>query len=163
MKIEEVIGRRMAEVRELNEFTQEQIGQRIGEVTGKPWSRQAVHSAEKGNRQFSAADLLVIAQALGTTVPRLMTPPLATREVELQAGVAVDRAELAGLTLPRASGAKSYDGAAEILRTLAEAVYGQQQYYDTVWKSLDALHQALTTAAEARVTEVKSELEERGK
>lgn len=48
-----------------------QLGQAIGRYLGKPWSRQAVHQAERGRRAFTAAELAAIALTLETSIPAL--------------------------------------------------------------------------------------------
>jgi hypothetical protein len=43
----------------------------LGRYLGKPWSRQAVHQAERGRRAFTAAELAAVALALDTSIPAL--------------------------------------------------------------------------------------------
>jgi hypothetical protein len=43
----------------------------LGRYLGKPWSRQAVHQAERGRRSFTAAELAAVALALDTSIPAL--------------------------------------------------------------------------------------------
>ncbi len=149
MRIEEVIGERIREVRDLQELTQEQFGQRLGQLLGRAWSRQAVSAAEAGGRQFTAAELVAIAHVLGTTVPRLLTPPVAVREVELPSGVKLDRLPLTERVFPRGGALKVFDEMREQLRTLAQASAAQRQYQSTIVDAIDLLYQSLTTAIEA--------------
>ncbi|GGQ20704.1 MULTISPECIES: helix-turn-helix domain-containing protein [Streptosporangium] len=74
MKIEEVIGANVAFLREDRGMSQAQLGEALGSYLGKPWSRQAVSAAEKGRRAFTAAELVSLALALGTSLPGLLLP-----------------------------------------------------------------------------------------
>jgi hypothetical protein len=48
-----------------------QLGEALGRYLDRPWSRQAVHQAERGRRAFTAAELAAFALALDTSVPAL--------------------------------------------------------------------------------------------
>ncbi|SEC95110.1 Helix-turn-helix domain-containing protein [Amycolatopsis tolypomycina] len=148
MRIEEVIGDRIRQVRDLQELTQEQLGQRLGELLGKPWSRQAVHVAEQGGRQFTAAELVALASVLNTTVPRLMTPTVEVREVELPSGARVARVPLTKRVMPRGSVGKTLNSMEEQLRLLAVAVKAQQDQQGNIWAAIDLLHQSLEAVGE---------------
>ena len=153
MRIEEVIGERIREVRDLQELTQEQFGLRLGELLGRAWSRQAVSSAEQGGRQFTAAELVAIAHVLNTTVPRLLTPPLTAREIELPSGAKLDREPLTRVVFPKVSAVQAVDHARESMRMLVEAVASQHTYFDITLKALDVLQQNLTIAVELTADE----------
>ncbi|AWD24953.1 helix-turn-helix transcriptional regulator [Micrococcus luteus] len=75
MNIEEVIGTNLRRVREGRGQSQTEFGAALGEVLGSTWKPQTVSAAEKGRRQFVAADLVALAHALGVPVPTLLTPP----------------------------------------------------------------------------------------
>ena len=75
MNIEEVIGTNLRRVREGRGQSQTEFGAALGEVLGSTWKPQTVSAAEKGRRQFVAADLVALAHALGVSVPTLLTPP----------------------------------------------------------------------------------------
>jgi transcriptional regulator with XRE-family HTH domain len=83
MKIEEVIGGNIRRLRESADVTQEELGRRIGALTGKEWSRQAMSVAEKGGRAFPAAELLVLAHVLDANFWQLLAPPLGVEMVEV--------------------------------------------------------------------------------
>lgn len=72
MRIETAIGTRIAQLREARQMSLTQLGQAVGAYLGKPWSRQAVHQAERGRRSFTAAELAALAMALDTSVPALL-------------------------------------------------------------------------------------------
>ena len=40
VRVEEVVGLRMREIRDGKGMTQEQLGQEVGKMLGKPWPRQ---------------------------------------------------------------------------------------------------------------------------
>ncbi|MBS9371563.1 hypothetical protein [Rhodococcus sp. B50] len=75
MRIEEVIGRRIQELRKaqpgIGEMTQEGLGALLAPLLGKPWSRQAVSAAEAGKRAFTAVEVVALATVLGTTIDDL--------------------------------------------------------------------------------------------
>jgi transcriptional regulator with XRE-family HTH domain len=71
MRVEAAIGRQIARFRETRQMSLTQLGQTLGQYLDRPWSRQAVHQAERGRRAFTAAELTALALALGTSVPAL--------------------------------------------------------------------------------------------
>jgi transcriptional regulator with XRE-family HTH domain len=61
-------------------LTQEQLGQRMEVITGRPWSKATMSALERswdGNRirQFDADDLIALSRALEYPVPALLLPP----------------------------------------------------------------------------------------
>jgi transcriptional regulator with XRE-family HTH domain len=160
VRIEEVIGSRIRDVREINEVTQQELGQRLGPLLGKEWSRQAVSAAEKGDRAFTAVELVAVAQALGTTVPRLMTPPVSVRTIELPGGVEIGRTEVTRSTLPRASTEKAFDQMEESLRGLAQSLNAVIQQSQLGLEGVGHLHQGLSMAAESIAQRIREEVEE---
>ena len=71
MQVEAAIGEQIARLREARQMSLTQLGQALGRYLGKPWSRQAVHQAERGRRAFTAAELAAIALVLDTSIPAL--------------------------------------------------------------------------------------------
>src|ERR1700690_1419889 len=71
MRVEAAIGEQIARLREARQMSLTQLGQAMGRYLDKPWSRQAVHQAERGRRAFTAAELAAIAFALDTSIPAL--------------------------------------------------------------------------------------------
>ena len=71
MRIEEAIGRQVARLRAQRQLSLADLGDAVGCYLGKPWSRQAVHQAERGQRSFTAAELTALALALDTSVQAL--------------------------------------------------------------------------------------------
>lgn len=72
MTVEQTIGQKIRTRREVLGLTQEELGVRLGTYLTRPWPRQAVSVAEKGGRDFRAAELVALAQVLGTT-PNYLT------------------------------------------------------------------------------------------
>ena len=71
MRVEEAIGRQIARLRAQRQLSLADLGETLGRYLGKPWSRQAVHQAERGQRSFTAAELTALALALDTSVQAL--------------------------------------------------------------------------------------------
>jgi transcriptional regulator with XRE-family HTH domain len=98
VKLEEMIGARIRQARELRGWSQQQLGDELEPYLGRVWTRQAVSSAEKGGRDFTAAELIAFASVFRADVATLFLPD--APEVELP-GCTLTAAEL----LERASGA----------------------------------------------------------
>ena len=71
MRVEEAIGRQIAHLRAQRQLSQADLGEALGRYLGRPWSRQAVHQAERGQRSFTAAELTALALVLDTSVQAL--------------------------------------------------------------------------------------------
>ncbi|WP_329276944.1 helix-turn-helix transcriptional regulator [Streptomyces sp. NBC_01451] len=101
MRLEEIIGAHIADRRADEGMSQAELGEALGQHLEKPWSRQAVHAAEKGKRAFTAAELVAIALALDVELSELMEPPLKQRheDVELQRGT-ISARKLAAVVAP---------------------------------------------------------------
>ena len=68
MRVEEAIGRQVSRLRARQQLSLTGLGEALGQYLDKPWSRQAVHQAERGQRSFTAAELTALALALDTSV-----------------------------------------------------------------------------------------------
>ncbi len=71
MRVEAAIGKQISHFRETRQMSLTQLGEAMGQYLDRPWSRQAVHQAERGRRAFTAAELAALALVLGTSVPAL--------------------------------------------------------------------------------------------
>ena len=71
MRVEEAIGRQVSRLRARQQLSLTGLGEALGQYLDKPWSRQAVHQAERGQRAFTAAELTALALALDTSVQTL--------------------------------------------------------------------------------------------
>jgi transcriptional regulator with XRE-family HTH domain len=98
MRVEEAIGRQVAGLRAQRQLSLADLGEALGRYLGKPWSRQAVHQAERGQRSFTAAELTALALALDTSVQALFRAE--DEQIEL-AGRAISAEEYRGILLNR--------------------------------------------------------------
>jgi transcriptional regulator with XRE-family HTH domain len=67
VKVSEIIGKRVKQAREEAGISQRELGEQVGGVLnreGKPWFAQAVSAAEKGDRDWTADDLVAVAWVL---------------------------------------------------------------------------------------------------
>jgi transcriptional regulator with XRE-family HTH domain len=85
MRVEEAVGRQIGHLRAQRQLSLTDLGEALGRYLGRPWSRQAVHQAERGQRSFTAAELVALALALDTSVPALFRTD--EERVELPGGV----------------------------------------------------------------------------
>jgi transcriptional regulator with XRE-family HTH domain len=113
MHIEVAIGKQIARFREARQMSLTQLGEAIGKYLDKPWSRQAVHQAERGRRAFTAAEMAALALALETSIPALF---LTDAHIELP-GAAVPAQDYKGILLYAGDDAP-LDGIDELLVAL---------------------------------------------
>lgn len=77
--INSLVARNLTAARTLRGMTQERLGQRLEEITGRPWSKATVSALERSAdgervRQFDADDLAAIAYALDVPLLFLFLP-----------------------------------------------------------------------------------------
>jgi transcriptional regulator with XRE-family HTH domain len=114
MRVEEAIGRQIAHLRAQRQLSLADLGEALGRYLGKPWSRQAVHQAERGQRSFTAAELAALALVLDTAVQALFRAE--DDHVELP-GRAIPAEEYRGILLNRQNDAP-LDGLEELIVAL---------------------------------------------
>ena len=114
MRVEEVIGGQIARLRAQRQLSLTDLGEALGRYLGRPWSRQAVHQAERGQRSFTAAELTALALALDTSVQVLFRAEAG--DVELP-GRAVSPEQYRGILLNRDREAP-LDGVEELIVAL---------------------------------------------
>lgn len=114
MRIETAIGTRIAQLREARQMSLTQLGLAVGGYLGKPWSRQAVHQAERGRRSFTAAELVALAMALDTSVPALLHAD--TEQIELP-GRVIEAQDYRAILLPVTADGP-LDGVDEVIAAL---------------------------------------------
>jgi transcriptional regulator with XRE-family HTH domain len=114
MQVEAAIGEQIARLREARQMSLTQLGRALGRYLGKPWSRQAVHQAERGRRAFTAAELAAIALALDTSIPALFLSD--SGPIELP-GTAVSAEDYRAILL-YAGGETPMDGVEELIVAL---------------------------------------------
>lgn len=122
MRVEELVGQRIRAQRGRLGLTQDQLGQRLGNKLGRSWSRQAVSAAEKGDRAFTAAELLAIAFTLEVSVGHLLVPPAGIDEVEMPNGATLSRDDLVAAVLPDLTTERAFDLLQRSLGRLSESV-----------------------------------------
>lgn len=94
MKVEEVVGRRIREAREARGLSQEEFGGLLATHLAKPWARQAMSAAEKGQRSFSAVELLAISVVIGCDIAALFRMPGDLDGVTMPSGVRLSRDQI---------------------------------------------------------------------
>lgn len=114
MRVEQAIGTQIARLRAQRQLSLAGLGEALGCYLGKPWSRQAVHQAERGQRSFTAAELTALALALDTSVPALFRAE--DDQIELPAR-AISPEEYRGILLNRQKDAP-LDGLEELIVAL---------------------------------------------
>ncbi|GAA3097729.1 helix-turn-helix domain-containing protein [Nonomuraea salmonea] len=98
MRVEEAIGHQIARLRAERGMSLTELGEALGRYLDRPWSRQAVHQAERGQRSFTAAELTALALVLDTSVPVLFRAE--NDRIELPGG-AVSPEDYRGVLLNR--------------------------------------------------------------
>ncbi|MHC3467950.1 helix-turn-helix domain-containing protein [Streptomyces sp. 7R007] len=83
MRVEEAVGQQIARLREARRMSLAELGEALGRYLDKPWSRQAVHQAERGRRAFTATELTAIALALDTSIPALFVADTGEEPIEM--------------------------------------------------------------------------------
>ena len=121
MRVEEAIGRQVARLRAQRQLSLADLGDALGCYLGKPWSRQAVHQAERGQRSFTAAELTALALALDTSVQALFRAE--SGPVELP-GRAVAQEEYRSILLNRQNDTP-LDGLEELIVALHDDLAGR--------------------------------------
>lgn len=71
----QVIGHNVKAKREAMGMTAAALGEKIGEVFGKPWPRQTVYMMESGDRAMVAQEVVALSQLLDMPLMQLFTPP----------------------------------------------------------------------------------------
>jgi 8-oxo-dGTP diphosphatase len=142
VRVEEVVGGQVRERREALGLTQEQLGQLLEPYLGRPWSRQAVSAAEKGDRSFGAAELVALAAALQATVGDLLRPPVQEAAVDLGGPEMVSRDMLLAVITARLRENPNFDAIQETLALLADSAAKSQEDIGrimTLAQNLDSL------------------------
>lgn len=79
IRIEAVIGANIKRRREFRGLSQAEFGKLLATYLGGPWPPQTVSTAEKGRRQFVAAEVAAIARLLSCRPQDLFTPKTPSR------------------------------------------------------------------------------------
>lgn len=75
VRIEEIIGLRISQARQTRHLSQTEFGLALGRYLAQSWTRQAVCTAEKGLRSFTAAEIFAIAAAIDCAPSDLFSLP----------------------------------------------------------------------------------------
>lgn len=146
MRIEELIGQRIRGHRERLGLTQEQLGQRLGDTLGRAWSRQAISAAEKGDRAFTAAELLAIAHTLGVSVGALLVPQAGVEQIELPNGTSLSHDDLVSAVLPRLGTERAIERMQSTLQRLAQTFEGIRMGVELAVSDVELLNDAVYLA-----------------
>jgi transcriptional regulator with XRE-family HTH domain len=94
MRVEELVGQRIATLRDRAGMSQAQLGEHLGKLLDKPWPRQTVSVAEQGGRKLTAVELFAIAQVLDVHPGQFFVPPPELDAVELPSGATIEVGQL---------------------------------------------------------------------
>lgn len=157
MKIEKVVGQNMAALRAAQHWSQPEFGRKIGEVTRKPWSRQAVSNAENGLRSFTAADLVAIAYVYETSPAALLALPPASAVATIEIGdVSLPRDELEHPDWQHESTSEAIHAVVNAVRTVAIGLDQLQTLALPIWRNAEEI------VAAGIMLEGRVSLEEKG-
>ena len=88
--LREVVGSNIRVLRGARDMTQEELGHRVEELLGHPWSKQTVSKLENGSRPVDLEELLAVGKALGQPLKSFLTlawrGDLLPAEAELRLG-----------------------------------------------------------------------------
>src|SRR5438270_7480452 len=83
MKLDEVIGKRVAYLRNRLGLTGDAFAERMNSETGTRWNRQTVWEAERGARGFRTSELIALATVGKVPITFFLQPPRPVAEVEV--------------------------------------------------------------------------------
>lgn len=142
MKIERIVGQKMARLRTAKDWSQPELGRAIGDLLRtKPWSRQAVSSAENGQRAFTVADLVAIACVLETSPAALLTLPPTAEKIEV-GEASIPREDLENPTWTHESTSEAIGDVIEVVRQLEDGLSRLQDVAEPLWSMSSALTSA---------------------
>ncbi len=118
MRIEEVVGQNVARLRNTWDLSQVELGQKVGQECGKPWSRQTVSAAEQGGRAFTVSDLVMLAYVFQVSSDALLHLPNGVQTFEV-GGKAYQREDLAPISWQSAPTRNGISAVSEELRVLS--------------------------------------------
>jgi transcriptional regulator with XRE-family HTH domain len=123
VRIEQLIGENVRQAREDAGISQRELGERVALFLGREWFGQAVHAAERGDRRWTAEDIVAVAWAFQRPISWFFRVPDGHRgdeQLESKGGrKALPLAWLSGEQAPRRSAA---DIAAQIEQLTHELI-----------------------------------------
>lgn len=98
--IRQVIGGNVAMRRTtILDETQAEFGQRIGRISGVPWSVKAVSETETGKRALTADDVLLLARALGTPPGGLYLIPSEVERLKISDTEMISKSDIQDMSI----------------------------------------------------------------
>lgn len=134
MKIEKIVGQNMTALRAKLGWSQPELGEKLGELLGKSWTRQAVSNAENGKRAFTAADLVAIAYVFETSPAALLTLGPSSRVTSVELGdVSIPREHLENPTWTHESTSAALGDVLSVVREVESGLDQLQEIAYPLW------------------------------
>jgi transcriptional regulator with XRE-family HTH domain len=140
--MQEVVGRRVRDLRERKDMSQADLGRAVGPFLGRAWSRQTMSFAEQGGRAWTAAELAVLAHLLETSVSLLFVPPAGDEDIELPGGARLTHTQMVTAAL----GVPGDLPAMDALAALADVAQNITEGYKTVVAGAQTMQRLLNDA-----------------
>lgn len=87
----QIVGQALQLRRKAAGLTQEALGKALGEYLDRPWVKQAVSDAERGRREYSAAEILALSAVLKCPIGHLLLPANPDETIDFPSGRSVRR------------------------------------------------------------------------
>lgn len=150
MRVEELVGQRVKQARERQGITQEQLGEWLEPLLGRPWARQAVSTAEQGKRAFTAAELVAIAYVVGVAPHVLLQMPPGVDAVEMPSGSFLTREDLSKAAHTGEGGpGVAAERVQQRLSELMQEVEGVNAKTKGIKRTIERLHDDIAQAVSA--------------
>lgn len=92
--LDKVVGAHLLRARTRMQKTQKDFGDLLGGVLDRPWPAQTMSLAEKGQRPFSASEIVAIAHLTGDSVGTLLTPDSSHEDIAVSGKLTLSPVEL---------------------------------------------------------------------
>jgi transcriptional regulator with XRE-family HTH domain len=79
-----VIGQRLARYRDREGLSQTELGRLLGYLTGRKWTQDQVSNAERGQHEFTVAELFVLAKVFGESAFHFLLPDPSVEHVRVE-------------------------------------------------------------------------------
>ncbi|WNB84521.1 helix-turn-helix transcriptional regulator [Cellulomonas sp. ATA003] len=133
MRIEEVVGRNLEQLRTARGWSQARFGEEVGSHYGKAWSRATVSAAESGARAFTVADMVLICLIFEVALERLVVLPSEAQAVAVGPAT-YQRADLAPIGWSAAPTKRTYD---DVLRQMDRLHHELEEILDVATTAQD--------------------------
>jgi transcriptional regulator with XRE-family HTH domain len=141
LTVEQLIGANMRRARQQRGMAQEELGRQLARYLGRPLTRQAISLAEKGQRDFRAAELVAIARELDKPMSFFFAPEAPGQQLDFPGGWTIPAADVvaAFMTADTQTGLARFYGL-EAMQGLVEQLQFQLQVVtEELRKSLDTV------------------------